>query len=263
MLRTNKGYVLDDEYNLNSYKYSFNEKLTTIFSEEENPNKDIYAVFYLWLQNQEDTFIRSYKRIQDILGSITGLARVIFLCARMLNMLIHNFTYINDINHDMKNHYKFTIEKPFSIDNNILNSIKYDNNNTQNNTKLNNTITSKLKNTSINKFNNYDKSNSQINYEMSNTNRINESLRRIHNDRIYKVRFLRIVKTFLFKRKDEFINKIVKLRQFSISEEIMFKYYLIINLLKNPIFEHNNIFKDFDLFKENNVVINQNINNGK
>ena len=43
----------------------------------------------------------------------------------------------------------------------------------------------------------------------------------------------------------------------------MFKYYLIINLLKNPIFEHNNILKDLDLFKEDNFEINQNINNRK
>ena len=84
MLRTNKGYVLNDEYTLNSYKFSFNEKLTSVFSEEENPNKDIYAAFYFWLQNQEDTFIRSYKKIQDILGSITGVTKIIFLCAKCI-----------------------------------------------------------------------------------------------------------------------------------------------------------------------------------
>ena len=127
MLRTNKGYVLDNEVSLNSYKFSFNEKLTTLFSEEENPNKDIYAAFYFWLQNQEDTFVRSYKKIQDILGSITGLARVIFLCAKMLNMLIYNFTYLNDINHDMKNHYKFIINKPFSFDNSNVHRIELKN----------------------------------------------------------------------------------------------------------------------------------------
>ena len=74
---------------------------------------------------------------------------------------------------------------------------------------------------------------------------------------------MRIVKTFIFQKNDEFINKLVKLREFIISEEIMFKYYLIINLLKNPIFEHNNILKDLDLFKEDNFIVDTNINYSK
>ena len=272
MLRTNKGYVLDDEVNLNSYKFSFNEKLTTLFSEEENPNKDIYAVFYFWLQNQEDTFVRSYKKIQDILGSINGLAKVIFLCAKLLNILFHNFTYINELNHDMKNHYKFIIDKTISINNSLLNHNKLDNTlqnkknselNNIDNSKVNNTDNIKLNNTDTNKLNNIDKSNIHINYEIGNINIVNEKLKRINNNHIFKVSFFRIIKTFIFKKKDEFINKLVKLREFIISEEIMFKYYLIIHLLKNPIFEHNNILKDLDLFKEDNFEINQNINNRK
>ncbi len=43
----------------------------------------------------------------------------------------------------------------------------------------------------------------------------------------------------------------------------MFKYYLIINLFKNPIFEYNNILKNFDLFKKDNFIINININHLK
>ena len=272
MLRTNKGYVLDDEVSLYSYKFSFDEKLTSVFSEEENPNEDIYAAFYFWLQNQEDIFVRSYKKIQDVLGSITGLARVIFLCAKLLNILFNNFSYINDLNHDMKNHYKFIIDKPISINNSILNPIKLDNNiqnkknnelNNNDNSKLNNTDNTKLNTTEPNKLNISEKSNIHINYDIKYINRIYENLRRINNNRIFKVSFWRIVKKFIFQKKDEFINKIVKLREFIISEEIMFKYYLIINLLKNPIFEHNNILKNFDLFKEDNFIINTNINHLK
>ena len=245
MLRTNKGYILDYEISLNSYKFSFIEKITTLFSEEQNPNKDIYGGFYLWFLNQEDIYIRSYKKVQDILGSITGLARVLFLCAKMLNMLIHNFTYINDINNEMKIHYKFIISKPFSFENHPI-KIKKDN------IPLNNKI-----------INNIDKSSFQINCESNNTDRINKYFKRLDNNNYFKVTFWRICKKFIFQKKDEFINKIIVFRKFIISEEIMFQYYYIIHSLKNPILEHNNILKDFGLFKEENLMINQSIYNSK
>ena len=243
MLRTNKGYVLNDEYILNSYKFSYNEKLTTVFSEEENPNKDIYGGFYLWFLDQQDIYARSYKKIQDILGSITGITKVIFLCAKLLNILIHNFTYINDINNEMKSHYKFIINKPLSIDNHPI-KIK------KNNIQLNNK-----------KLNYIDKSSFQINFESNNTDRLNKHLKRIDNDDCFNVTFWKICKKFIFQKKDEFINKIIILRKFIISEEIMFKYYFIFHSFKNPIFEYNNKLKDFDLFKDDNFIINQNIYN--
>jgi len=247
ILKTNKGYVLDDEHTLNSYKFSLNEKLTTLFSEEENPNKDIYAVFYLWLQNQEDIYVRSYKRIQDILGSITGISRAIFLCAKLLNILFHNFTYINDLNHDMKSHYKFIMNKPLPVDNNINHPIKLKNNNKN-----------QLKNNNIS-------NNTQIineNYDVNSTKRIEGKFKKINNHYISKIGFWRICKNFIL-QKDDFINKIIEYRKFIISEEIMYKYYFIIHSLKNPIFEYNNLIKDFNLFKEENVIINQSIYNSK
>ena len=51
---------------INSYKFHLNEKLTTLFSEEENPNYNILAEFNFYMNNQEDIFIRSYKKIEDI-----------------------------------------------------------------------------------------------------------------------------------------------------------------------------------------------------
>ena len=46
-----------------SYKFDFNEKLTTLFSEEENPNYDILTSIYFWMQNQEDIYVRTYFRM--------------------------------------------------------------------------------------------------------------------------------------------------------------------------------------------------------
>ena len=245
MLRTNKGFVLDNVDNLNSYKFSFNEKLTTLFSEETNPNKGIYAAFYFWFQNQEDTFVRSYKKIQDVIGSITGVTKIIFLCANGLNLIIYKYIYINDVNNDMKNHYKLVINKS-NIVNNIMHPIKIKINKSNNNDNISNN--------SKNKLNNSDKSNIQMYYEINNSDRINEHLNRVNNHIFFKVSFWRVWKRFIFQKKDEFINKIIKIRKFIISEEIMFKYYFIIHSLKNPIFEYDNKLKDFDLFKEDNIT---------
>ncbi len=270
MLRTNKGYVLDDEVSLNSYKFSFNEKLTTLFSEEENPNKGIYAAFYFWFQNQEDNFVRSYKKIQDILGSITGIARIIFLCAKAVNLLIHNYTYINDMNHDMKTHYKFVIDKPSSLPNSPLqrpiqlNSNTIIKNNEKNTNKNINKSSSNVTQTNNNtKLNSTDKSNIQINCEITSTDRINEHLRRVNQNQKFKVSFWKIFKIFVIQKNNSFIKKLVTLRKFVIGEEIMYKYYFIISSIKSPIFEHNNILKEFDLFKEDTIIFNPSINHEK
>ena len=270
MLTTNKGFFLDDIVIINSYKFSFNEKLTTLFEDEEIPNKGIYAAFYFWFQNQEDNFVRSYKKIQDILGSITGIARIIFLCAKVVNLLIHNYTYINDMNHDMKTHYKFVIDKPSSVPNSPLqrpiqlnsNTIIKNNekNTNKNSNKSSNNITQTNNNT---KLNSTDKSNIQINCEITSTDRINEHLRRVNQNQKFKVSFWKIFKIFVIQKNNSFIKKLVTLRKFVIGEEIMYKYYFIISSIKSPIFEHNNILKEFDLFKEDTIIFNPSINHEK
>ncbi len=146
----------------------------------------------------------------------------------------------------MKIHYKLVMNKSNQVSN-IIHPIQIKNNKSKNNNDNN-------------KLNNTEKSNIQINYEINSTDRINEHLNRVINHNNFKVSFWRVWKKFIFQKKDDFVNKIVKLRKFIISEEIMYKYYFIIHSLKNPIFEYDNQLKDFDLFKEDNLV---NINYSK
>ena len=58
------------------------------------------------MNNQEDIFIRSYKKIEDILGSITGISKIILLISEGINILIFNYSYLNDMNSDVNIHYK-------------------------------------------------------------------------------------------------------------------------------------------------------------
>ena len=260
MLKTNAGYFLDHEVSLNSYKFSYNEKYTYLFSEDESLNKDIYGVCYFWIQNQEETFARSYKKIQDILGSITGVTRFIFLFAKTINFLIHNHTYINDMNYDMKNHCKLLINKRTSIPNSpVHNNIQV---NTKNMIQNNNNIqiSNKFLSNPL-KLNNTDKSSIQINYDLNGTGRIYEQLKKIGKKKNCSLSFWEICKVYVFQRNNDFLNKLISLREYAISEEIMLKYYFIINFIKNPLFEQNNILKDLELFKEDNLIVDGSINN--
>ena len=66
ILKTRDAYFFENEKIIYSCKFHLNEKLTTLFSEEENPNYNILAEFNFYMNNQEDIFIRSYKKIEDI-----------------------------------------------------------------------------------------------------------------------------------------------------------------------------------------------------
>ena len=233
-LKTNKGFFFNDEEILHSYKFSFNEKLTTLFEEEENSNKGIYAAFYFWIQNQEDIFVRSYKKIQDILGSIIGIGRIIFLFSKAINILIHKYIYINDINYDMKNDYKKFIDKSISTNSSPI---------------LKNII--KLKNNFIKSNNDYfnnDKSNIGLNNKNINSN---NKIKIIDNNNQNFISFFIILKNIVFRKKELFISRLIKLRKYVLSEEIMYKYYFIINSFK---LSENNITKDLDLKKNMNEL---------
>ena len=111
------------------------------------------------------------------------------------------------------------------------------------------------------KLNNTDKSSVQINYDLNGTGRICEQLKKINNKKNCSLSFWEICKVYVFQQNNDFLNKLIKLREYAISEEIMLKYYFIINLIKNPLFEQNNILKDLELFKEDNLMVDGSINN--
>ena len=244
MLKSNDGYFLDNIHIKNSYKFSYNEKLISLFSEEDNPNKGIFAAFYFWFQNQEDNFVRSYKRIQDILGSITGITKIIILIAKFINILIHKYIYLNDINVDIQNNFSKCFDKVTSSTLNHSPLIKI---------KNNNNLNSKLK------FN-VDKSNIQINNFASDSKQINENFKNSNNPQNkIKIHFWGIINNYFFKEKDQIITKLSKLRKNIISEEIMFQYYFIMHS-KSLLFK-NEFSDDLDLFNDYKFIINTNLNN--
>jgi hypothetical protein len=100
---TYNGIIFEDHYEIETYIYDTNEKFVT---NKDESNSNIYAMFYFWLQNQQDVYIRRYKLFQDICGSIGGIIKFIMVIGSYLNLLFHNYILYNDLNDDIIFRYK-------------------------------------------------------------------------------------------------------------------------------------------------------------
>ena len=100
---TYNGIIFEDHYEIETYIYDTNEKFVT---NKDESNYNIYAMFYFWLQNQQDVYIRRYKLFQDICGSIGGIIKFIMVIGSYLNLLFHNYILYNDLNDDINFRYK-------------------------------------------------------------------------------------------------------------------------------------------------------------
>ena len=153
-LNTHNGIIFDKSYDIYSYSYIANEKL----SHKRSENNDfIYGSFYFWIQNTQQTYTRKYKMIQDICGSIAGIIRIIVALANFFNILFHNFAIYKDLNMDISLNYKSLSNK--ILKSSFLNSQKF-------NFFENNKTKKTIKNNYINS--NYNISNNSNNIENSN-----------------------------------------------------------------------------------------------
>lgn len=119
-IKTNKGLVFDDLFEELTFMYFQNEKITMTTGSTK-----ILSNFNFWVQNNVQIYERSYKKLQDILGSIGGLFQILYAAGKVINTIFHGYQVIIDsiIIHNslIKNH------KANSLDNNskiYLNSPK-------------------------------------------------------------------------------------------------------------------------------------------
>ena len=106
-MKTHNGIFFENIVNQPAYFFSQNEKVTIVdqvtneFGEiimetDENGNQvpkktGIVLTFYFWMQNRMQYYERSYKRLQDILGDIGGLASIVLLIAEAMNHLSSHY----------------------------------------------------------------------------------------------------------------------------------------------------------------------------
>ena len=253
LVKTNDGIIFNNEKIHHSYKFDFNEKLTTLFSEEENPNYDILTSIYFWMQNQEDIYVRSYKKISDVLGCIAGIMKIIILISERFNLLIHRYTYLNDINKDIVSQYK----KQY-LD--ISSSIICNNNNNSSIKLKEKKITAIINKKNLSKLSE-DKSKISLNNYLN-----GDSIKNKRNKKIRiqwkneNIGFLRILNNMFFLKRDFYIQKLDEFKQCIISEERMFKNYFLIKSLKGYVFDFNSK-KGFDFFNGEEISGSSVLNN--
>ena len=138
LLKTHKGIFLDTVEEQSKYVYTLNEKLTT---DTDSINERILGGAYFHIQNVEEVNERKYKLFQDIIASINGIAKIIILIAKFVNIFIHNYYYLDELNKNInfyqKNFENLSLKKKiFNIDSTI--NLKNDNSNNKIHKFLNN-----------------------------------------------------------------------------------------------------------------------------
>ena len=64
--------------------------------------KNIYGSFNFWIQNQIDSYTRTYKKLLDIAGGLDGIIEFCMLSIRFINLIIfNNYQTINDFNDEI------------------------------------------------------------------------------------------------------------------------------------------------------------------
>ena len=107
-LITYEGIFIDNKKEIISFSFEKNEKLTV------TNTKNIYGSFNFWIQNQIDSYSRTYKKIWDIAGGLDGIIEFMILIIRFINLIIFNdFQTINDFNDEIG----FNIKKNFKNQN--------------------------------------------------------------------------------------------------------------------------------------------------
>ena len=182
LMKTHSGIIFDHINYKYTYTYFANEKFV-VSRNEENKNTNIYAMYYFWMQNLQDTYERKYKMLQDITGSIGGIIKIVMIIAQLLNHFFNEYAIINDLNSDILFKYKRLSNKFESnqnlklFSNNIKNSFtlnnsnknyKNDNSESQNNNNISNNLKEYKKKISYNNYVRADSSQMKSNISKSN-----------------------------------------------------------------------------------------------
>ena len=163
LMKTHSGFIFDHVNYKYTYTYFANEKFV-VTRNEENKNTNIYAMYYFWMQNLQDTYERKYKMLQDITGSIGGIIKIVMIIAQLFNYFFNEFAIINDLNSDILFKYK-RLSNKFESNQNL----KLFSNNIKNSFTLNNSNKNY-------KYGTIDNSESQ-NYNISNNNENNKKIK--------------------------------------------------------------------------------------
>ena len=91
-IKTHDGIVLEKSNEAKSYTFERNDEFT--YNEKYN---DIYMIYNLWLKNRMQCYDRTYKKIQDVISDIGGVAQAITYIAAFLNSLFNQYKTVLNV----------------------------------------------------------------------------------------------------------------------------------------------------------------------
>ena len=258
LITTHDGIILDRAREEMTYTFERNDEFT--YNEAKT---SIYCIYNLWLKNRMQCFDRTYKKLQDVISDIGGVAQCITYVAVFLNCFFNKYAIITNFEKIIFPHLKIEdIEKKI----NKSKKEKSDEspkkiNKFSSNTKLNNNFginipTSEIKTSS----NNND--DACINDSISNKYKNNETQIVSKEDEFKTYYYYLFSRKFNFwyyrwykltcGKKKKYFKEYEDLRIKIISEENLIKNHLnLFNLLKiNGVNGINNNFCLEDLIKE-------------
>ena len=272
-ITTHSGIIFDINSNIESYIYDYTEKL--VIKDSEN---DIHGSFHFWLQNQVECYDRTYKKIQDISGSIDGLVEIMMLLIECFNSFIfHDYKILSDFNNEIEKAVE-RVKSSKNLDKILSNSFNanqsfrdYNKNlvtNSLNSNKKKNSSQDLKKNIKNSKV--YNKNTIQTyssNIPTSNNDKksfIEKKNSLIKHSTKLEKKWKKIKWTQLFCRfrqsclMSKYVNFIQNKREDIISEEMIIKYYLAIKKIKDFLISNYDIFDT-----NNNINISIENNNNK
>ena len=266
MIKTHKGFVFEQIEEELSYVYDRSDVI-------QNPidKKKIYMVYRLWMNNRLQHYERFYKRWQNAIADIGGIAEFINFVAIFLSYLYNNYIIIADTevllssfnnNYENKNtkkiNVKFNIKKnnKINIENNSSNNSDIKIQKIRHKSKKNDTFniienkeTDKIKSNSLNIIISADNSknqkrtkydyNTNFTYNKTEEFKNNQETEKVKNtnqiseQEIGKINFFKYLIFKIFcKKKYENIKVYEDFREKVMSEKQLYLNYFYINELK-------------------------------
>ena len=217
-MNTYTGIIFEKKTIHTSHIFYHNEQITI-----NDINQYILGNFYFWMQNKEDIYYRTYKKLPDISGNIIGIIEVIMLIVKLVNYILFNeFKVLKDFNFELSQNLNFN-EKG-----NLFSFNTYRQKNTSNfNSRLSKSKYSKKDISSINNFIN-----------KSHPVRLNLNESNYTKNIISKYKNLSQGEYFLgliHIKKNRYVKLLQKQRENIISEENMIKNYFFYKNLQKII----------------------------
>ena len=256
---THTGIIFDSDSQIDSYIYDYNEKIVV-----SDMGNGIHGSFHFWLQNNCEIYDRTYKKLQDISGSIDGIIEILMLIIDFINQWIFNdFQVLYDFNKEIEKNVVKNKGLRRMMSFNYNNSMNLSNN--KNRTKF---IVRKNFPSSSNSILNFDfqfKS-SERNLEKKNNPKVPRVPTEVSQTNLEK-KFQKIKWHHLLCRfkmdclRKDYVNYINEKREKIISEEMMLKYYFAIKKVKENLIASANA-KLFETSNNNNNNVNNSSYNG-